>query len=317
MAYDSQRGRIVMFGGRASTSQLLPETWEFDGTQWTLRFIPTPIARHLHAMAYDVGRGKMVMSGGRDAIGNRLRETWLYDGSWQMVSGAGDPGFTLHTMAFDPARGRVAQFGGGDAQSPLANDQLLEFDGTQWVQLAQLVKPPPPSDSVFRYDAVVTDTRRGRIVLMGPGVWEYEPAPVATWATYGPGCAVGSNPSLALAGATTAGPALGSSFAVTLTTTPPQSSLALLAFGAGLDRWNGTPLPVDLAALGGPGCLLWVPADHSVLALLPTGTTTLSLPVPADPQLAGATFGLQAVLVDGNAASLFGGISNAIAVRIQ
>jgi hypothetical protein len=57
MAYDLARGRMVLFGGGDHLAQQ-SDTWEWDGTTWTL--IPTPLgppARWRHVMAYDVQRG--------------------------------------------------------------------------------------------------------------------------------------------------------------------------------------------------------------------------------------------------------------------
>jgi hypothetical protein len=34
MAYDKQRDRIVLFGGRAGPGADLNDTWEWDGTAW-------------------------------------------------------------------------------------------------------------------------------------------------------------------------------------------------------------------------------------------------------------------------------------------
>src|SRR5262245_24118046 len=63
MAYDSARGRIVMFGGQAGSS--LATTYEWDGTSWLVRVLAkSPPARHRHAMAYDSARQKVVLFGG-------------------------------------------------------------------------------------------------------------------------------------------------------------------------------------------------------------------------------------------------------------
>ena len=35
MAYDSNRQRIVLFGGRAGTSVVFNDTWVWDGEYWT------------------------------------------------------------------------------------------------------------------------------------------------------------------------------------------------------------------------------------------------------------------------------------------
>ena len=55
MAYDSARGRTVMFGGWDFNFVLLGQTWEWDGTDWVDRApANAPSARKLSAMATTV-----------------------------------------------------------------------------------------------------------------------------------------------------------------------------------------------------------------------------------------------------------------------
>src|SRR5262245_60344618 len=62
LAYDSRRGRVVMFGG-AGTGTLV-ETWEWDGATWRHRDPhTTPPGRYQQGMAYDPERGVVVMFG--------------------------------------------------------------------------------------------------------------------------------------------------------------------------------------------------------------------------------------------------------------
>ena len=64
MAYDSQRGRVVLFGGYGDSGGLA-DTWEWDGSTWVERTPATsPPARSGHAMAYDSQRGRVVLFGG-------------------------------------------------------------------------------------------------------------------------------------------------------------------------------------------------------------------------------------------------------------
>src|SRR5207249_4266269 len=68
MACDGARGRVVLFGGRGPL--VLGDTWEWDGSAWTLRSSSGPEPRLGHAMAYDADRGRVVLFGGRG--GSRL-----------------------------------------------------------------------------------------------------------------------------------------------------------------------------------------------------------------------------------------------------
>ena len=89
MAYDSDRGVTVMFGGgrfRPPNILAFEDTWEFDGTEWRQIVIdgPSPIGRVLSAMCYDTARHEMILFGG---LGNflfssvPLNDTWVYRGN--------------------------------------------------------------------------------------------------------------------------------------------------------------------------------------------------------------------------------------------
>src|SRR5262245_42100213 len=69
IAYDVARGRCVVFGGGTA------ETWEWDGSAWSLRSPPqSPTSRHSHAMCYDSSRGRVVLFGGYDSA--ECADTW-------------------------------------------------------------------------------------------------------------------------------------------------------------------------------------------------------------------------------------------------
>src|SRR5207249_5475505 len=65
MAYDSARGRTVIFGG-ANASSYFGDTWEWDGSIWQQLATTgqAPPARALAAMVYDSRRGRTVLFGG-------------------------------------------------------------------------------------------------------------------------------------------------------------------------------------------------------------------------------------------------------------
>ena len=62
----------------------------------------------------------------------------------------------------------------------------------------------------------------------------------------------------------------------------PAGAAAVVLLGASGDAWGSTPLPLDLAALGAPGCTLLVSPDLLVpYATGAKGTLELPLPLPA------------------------------------
>src|SRR5262245_60363669 len=65
MAYDSDRQRMVLFGGNLGSAGLFGDTWEWDGASWAHRSAAVvPPARTNHAMVYDAARRRVVLFGG-------------------------------------------------------------------------------------------------------------------------------------------------------------------------------------------------------------------------------------------------------------
>jgi hypothetical protein len=107
MAYDAQRERIVRFGGYTdgSGSSQIDETWEWDGSAWTLMApVSRPTPRGGHGMAFDSRRGRIVIYGGY-----RHNELWEYDGlTWlQRVAPTAPAGSFASGLVYDAARQRM------------------------------------------------------------------------------------------------------------------------------------------------------------------------------------------------------------------
>ena len=148
-AFDPVRRRAVLFGGRlAQTSQLVNETWEFDGSTWSQRTLTgtLPPSRAMASMAFDPLRGVLVMVGGSDgrsaSAGTQLSpgffsDVWEYNGtSWTQV-GALPGNRSDATLVFDTARNKLVLAGGLTRQwfgylSETPAQQLYERTGTSW-----------------------------------------------------------------------------------------------------------------------------------------------------------------------------------------
>jgi hypothetical protein len=112
-----------------------------------------------------------------------------------------------------------------------------------------------------------------------------------SYATFGVGCAGSAGtPELQLVNL----PALGTTFRVDLVNLPATAGFAYFVVGFSNTVWNSTPLPLDLAILGMPGCTGYVSADGSVLRPA-AGGASWSLPLPNNPSLAGLRFYVQGV----------------------
>jgi hypothetical protein len=142
VAFDSSRGRAVMFGGNGAGWAGFNDTWEWQGSTWvqTSVFGTKPSPRSYAAMAYHAASGRMVMFGGRTPEGQALNDTWLYGSSgWTAAQVSSPPGRYYHRMAYDSARGRVVMFG-GQSSGQLAD--TWEWDGTTWQARTPALAPP-------------------------------------------------------------------------------------------------------------------------------------------------------------------------------
>jgi hypothetical protein len=169
LAFDSKRGRIVLFGGlrKFSPAQYADsahgDTWEWDGTRWSQARVNSPGAIDHHAMTFDEARGVVVMQGGGGSGQINDGATWTYDGSsWTRVAdGAAGPGQRVHhAMAYDSRRQRVVLYGGfgeGNTRSP----DVWEWDGSRW---HRIVAPGPGTRSHHR---LAYDAARGVTLLYG------------------------------------------------------------------------------------------------------------------------------------------------------
>ena len=161
MAFDSQRGRVVLFGGGNTSCAALGDTWEWDGINWTQVAAAGPSARLGHAMAYDAARQRVLLFGGWG--GSVLGDTWEWDGTnWMQSTPSTSPSSRRsHAMAYDAARQRVVLFGG--YSSTYVND-TWEWDGTNWIQRSPTSNPLWRDSHSMAYDAA-----RQRVILFGGG----------------------------------------------------------------------------------------------------------------------------------------------------
>ncbi|MFZ0060445.1 MAG: kelch repeat-containing protein [Pyrinomonadaceae bacterium] len=184
MAYDSDRRRVVLFGG-ADESKVCGDTWEWDGKRWTRVNHTGPGPRTFPAMAYDSVRRRLVLFGGNRVLFGKspgenkfLNDTWEWDGRrWTEIKVTGPSPRAEAAIAFDEKRGRVMLFGGhnraGDAGSRLGD--TWEWDGKTWTEIK--VPGPSPRNGA----AQVYDSGFGKIVLFGGSTREAVSGETWTW----------------------------------------------------------------------------------------------------------------------------------------
>jgi len=320
MVYDSQRNRIVMFGGHNQSFAALGDTWEWNGAVWTPIAGAHPPARASHGMAYDASRSRVVVFGGGS------NDTWEYDGAtWQQRTPTQAPPVRYqHAMAYDPQRGRTVLHGG---YYGTALNDTWEWDGATWTFIAG----PGPG---FLYDHAMTfDPARNRLVLFGgigvgsyyyDDTWERSGTTWTQVATHGPErirhaiandgqrsivfggrvdyinvvgdtwATVPASATMALArpyGLGCGTPALAlladPQAQPILGTTPratipnAPAALAFVAMGSNRTSFAGLPIPVSLASYGMPGCDLLQSADlGAVFGTTAAGASGLQFQLP-------------------------------------
>lgn len=162
-AYDASRERTVVWGGFANNS-FLAETWEWDGSNWSLVANGPMPGRCGAAMVYDSQRQKCILFGGQ-GISSFSNDIWEWDGSnWAQVvastTSAPSPRF-YHGMVYDARRGRVVVFGGSNGVSSF-NDTWTWTPGTAtWAQIAS------GGPSVRSQAGMIYDPSVDRVVLYG------------------------------------------------------------------------------------------------------------------------------------------------------
>ena len=188
VAYDVDRGRLVVFGGLVINSlslHPLGDVWERSTVSglWENRTpdpLPTswPGARSQHSFVYDVLRKRSVLVGGVTTVGLVEGDTWEWDGgagSWSLRSATSSSTLGARmgaAVAYDTGRSTVILFGG---LGVIGND-VWEWSGanSQWVGRTPAVLPtewPSKRSSM----ALVFDDSRQRAVLFSGIVLKLAP----------------------------------------------------------------------------------------------------------------------------------------------
>ncbi len=170
MAYDSDRGRMMVFGGQRRGVGYMRDFWELDSASgvWTQLSADNnndygPSRRKRFAMCYDPVHHLTMLFGGETYQGTNSGETWLWDAQttmWTLASTTGPSARTGASMSFDPERGSIVLFGGNDGA--YENDTWMwDGDARKWTHMAGTI---PPGRSLA---ALVYDSGRKKHVLFG------------------------------------------------------------------------------------------------------------------------------------------------------
>lgn len=194
LAYDSYRGRVVVFGGTPNNGgDQFDDTWLYDGQGWVqLPTLVRPAGRHSGTMVYDQDTRHILLFGGLG--GESLNDLWELDGDvWRELvpsDGVRPPGRWDAQMVYDAKRKRVVLYGGnsdtsgnyGTSMYGVLRDDTWEWDGSKWTMITNASTGTARWGHTMIYDPVrgVTVLAGGRPGLAGStviqGTWEYDGA---------------------------------------------------------------------------------------------------------------------------------------------
>jgi hypothetical protein len=289
VAFDSVRGRAVLFGGFSGSSGVLGDTWTWDGITWQ-RQTPavSPPARGEHAMAFDPGRARVVLFGGTNVAVVPVNDTWEWDGvNWAAINTpARPPAYGGAAMHYDVQRANMLLTTTPNSGSTIPT--LIEawsYDGVTWTPVPLL----EPRVAAFRHSIVPDPATGALLVVDGGSVLEF---------VHGPATAVRQG--------TDCGP-LSPRLSAREYPSPGNARFGLDVAGAP---------PLGAVVIGGSTAATSVPIGNCTLLVSPplvvmvqqansSGFATQPIPVPAQPVLLGVQWFFQAATLQPAAPSGF------------
>lgn len=157
ISYDSQRNRMVLFGGytiEGSAYVKLGDTWEFYDSDWHQVDTEGPSPRNGAALNYDPSLKTMVLFGGstRDKqYGPATGETWTWNGQQWSKMEMDQPANSFNSaMAGQPSEKRLVRFGGWNGKA--RTDETWFFKNKTWTRLHTGRQPVARNHSQMIYD---------------------------------------------------------------------------------------------------------------------------------------------------------------------
>ncbi|MEZ5989937.1 MAG: hypothetical protein R3F30_12590 [Planctomycetota bacterium] len=258
MAYEPNRGVIVMFGGLAyGAKNTLTDTWEFDGSTWKqVQTKSFPTGKRTDArMVYEPKSKQLVLFGGWSGSGE-LSDMWEYDGSdWTQRLTSAPKDFTgrcdpIAWLPGDQAKGvRLVWQRYSSDQVPMVTE-ISDWTASGWVTQGPIGSAERPMRAVqSAFSAATVDQARKQLLFIktdaaGFETWVYGEGYPASFQVVGKGCP-GSTTGPPVLGAPQP-PVLGKFLELSLNGAPALSPSFLIL--------SDRPADVDLGFLGAPGC---------------------------------------------------------------
>ncbi|MEK6371405.1 MAG: kelch repeat-containing protein [Acidobacteriota bacterium] len=157
MVYDSNRNRILLFGGRTGTTAF-SDTWVYENDDWKKIDTPNaPSPRFLAGGAFDPIRDRFIIFGGNGYSADAkttpaVFDTWEFDGTTWTQRGGSGPQVNKPILVYDAARDQTLMLGLSDTSTTL----MYQYDpaATAWKQLTPSLLPTCANEGVAVYDSV-------------------------------------------------------------------------------------------------------------------------------------------------------------------
>lgn len=166
MVFDTNRSRVVLFGGRTAVGVESNETWIYQNETWTRLDTPNaPSARQLAGATYDPIRDRVVLSGGLSTSADgktttNLVDTWEFDGTTWTQRATSGPAVVRSLLQYDAARNKVILVGMDKDTKTL----MYSYDAgaATWTQLTPATLPLCVNESALTYQ-----THDDTVLLLG------------------------------------------------------------------------------------------------------------------------------------------------------
>ncbi len=182
LAYDPERQRVLLFGGKGDDDVTRNELWSFDlGTRRWTRIDPegpSPPPCEDHTLVLDSANGQLVLFGGES--GPSRPATWTYDlraNRWTDITQETAPALEGHIAVYDPRGKRMIVFGGMRVKFVKKDEKEKTLEENTWAVDLDRASPGYGTWAVLPIDGNrprprrehrgVFDPVRSRLIIFG------------------------------------------------------------------------------------------------------------------------------------------------------
>ena len=168
MAYDSESGQVIMFGGQRDGDPEDPATasgatWAYDvaANQWSQMMPPTGPRGGAVGTAYDIASDRVIIFGSvpEEELGGYsadYNETWAYNYNTNTWTRLAD-GPVKHLgarIAYDAESDRIILFGGMNPLGRYYDDTwAYDYNSDTWTNMEPAISPPGRAEQGMSYDS--------------------------------------------------------------------------------------------------------------------------------------------------------------------